>query len=397
MRSNMRGWKLRSLCNLKGKRVGVFISGGVDSAVSALMLQRSGVEVVGIHLSTWDDDNDVQTQASGRVCEATEALKYAMETSRRLGIRLERIDLAREYWNEVFIPAVEQFAGGVLNPNPDVMCNEKIKFGRKLLEHQVLKKLQLDWVATGHYAQILEKESEVKLLAARDWTKDQSWFLSTVEPGALNQVVFPIGNLSKSEVRAIAKEENLPSAFRKSSSGLCFVGKRYKNFRVFLEDYIPQKDQWSTQGDIVELDSGNSECIGKHHGLWRWAFGQKTGISSHKAYYVIKKEPSSNSVYVSSDSNHPLLFRSTLFLSKISWINPYEFRDKSEIEVLCPIEFRGKLIPCKIEFRSECRVHLSEPLKGVNPGQALVFYRQLDGYNELECLGAGIISVNSFL
>ena len=239
-------------------KVVVGISGGVDSSVAALLLKQQGYDVVGIFMKNWDETDD------DGVCTAEEDYKDAVAVANEIGIDYYSINFEKEYYDRVFTYFLDEYKKG-RTPNPDIMCNKEIKF-KAFLDFAI--KLGADYVATGHYARIERGDDGVKLLRGLDNNKDQTYFLSQLTQDQIKNVMFPVGELQKKEVREIAKKYNLATADKKDSTGICFIGER--NFNEFLSHYLPAK-----QGNIVDVD-GN--IMGKHNGLMYHTIGQRRGL-----------------------------------------------------------------------------------------------------------------------
>eukprot|EP00475_Leptophrys_vorax_P036551 TRINITY_DN6195_c0_g1_i1.p2 TRINITY_DN6195_c0_g1~~TRINITY_DN6195_c0_g1_i1.p2 ORF type:complete len:428 (+),score=107.04 TRINITY_DN6195_c0_g1_i1:1528-2811(+) len=363
-------------------RVAVGLSGGVDSAVAALVLKRAGFDVIGVHMSNWNDEDDSLSDAY-RTCEGADALKYAKLNALKLDIPLHRVSFEQEYWNEVFAPSLEAFKSGLCTPNPDTLCNNVIKFDHFV--RYVREKFEVDWVATGHYARLQsEGGGSVRLLRGVDHHKDQSYFLSTVERHKLaNNILFPLGTMMKDQVRQIAKEEDLPSATRRSSAGLCFVGKKKKHFVQFLADYMPQS---SEKGPLIDWATGN--VIGEHAGLWTMTIGQRARVGGLDCpRYVICKDVGKRAIYVTGDKQDPLLFSDTILVKSFNKIGSSMIKPFSSVMVKTHHP-SDSLVEAKVsplaggDFLVRCK-HIVE---AVSPGQVLAMY-QGD-----ECLGGGIMT-----
>ena len=276
-------------------KVVVGMSGGVDSAVSAYLLDKEGYEVIGLFMKNWDSNinNDKEGITDG-ICPQEQDFKDAKSVCDYLGIPLYRVDFIKEYWDTVFTYFLEELKKG-RTPNPDIMCNKYIKFD---LFKKEAKKLGADYIATGHYAR-MEKG---RLLRGVDSNKDQTYFLSQVKPSEFKDVLFPVGGLTKPEVRQIALEAGLPVAEKKDSTGICFIGERH--YQDFISNYLKGKE-----GDIVDIDT--LEIIGKHKGLMNYTIGQRrnVGLSGDaKRHYVCGKNVEKNILYVAfGDDNKYLI------------------------------------------------------------------------------------------
>lgn len=358
----------------RGQRVAVAISGGVDSAVAAWMLKEKGFDVIGVHMTNWNDEE------SGGGCQAQEALKNARLTCDALGIELRRVSFVEEYWNEVFSEMLEDYQSGMLTPNPDVLCNAKIKFSH-LISH-VRDRLGILWLATGHYARLDSQTNN--LFRGLDYQRDQSYFLSMVPRAQFQNVLFPLGELTKDQVRQIATQANLPSSNHKSSVGLCFVGRKSRKFSNFLQNYVAKSSQ--EPGPILDL-SGN--VLGEHQGLYSLTIGQRARIGGLATpSYVVSKQKDSNSIFVVTDPTHPALFCDS-FLVDTRYLN----LSLDEFDARCQSVFRGNLIPCRVYQDSTSKnlltVQLKSPacMRATAAGQVLALF----GNDSDICFGAGKI------
>ena len=266
-------------------KVVVGMSGGVDSAVSAYLLKKQGYEVVGLFMKNWDSNinNDPEGITEG-VCPQELDYRDAKNVCDELCIPLYRVDFIKEYWDDVFGYFLDELKKG-RTPNPDIMCNKYIKFAKFKEE---AKKLGADKIATGHYARIEGN----RLLRGIDNNKDQTYFLSQVSQEQLKDVLFPIGHLTKPEVRKIAEEANLPVAKKKDSTGICFIGERH--YQQFVSNYLKGK-----KGDIIDVETGKK--VGEHNGLMNYTIGQRRNVGlsgDEKRHYVCGKDSEKNVLYV---------------------------------------------------------------------------------------------------
>ncbi|MFZ3322327.1 MAG: tRNA 2-thiouridine(34) synthase MnmA [Usitatibacter sp.] len=354
-------------------KIVVGISGGVDSAVAALLLKRAGHDVVGLFMKNWEDDDDDE------YCSTREDLVDAVSAAEKIGIDIEAVNFAAEYRERVFASFLTEYKAG-RTPNPDVLCNAEIKF-KAFLDHAM--KLGAERIATGHYARIEEREGSFVLLKGSDPAKDQSYFLHRLAQGQLARTLFPVGHLLKSDVRRIAREAGLPNHAKRDSTGICFIGER--PFREFLSRYIPRDP-----GPIV-TDGGRR--IGEHQGLMFYTIGQRQGLgiggrrdAGNDPWYVAGKELASNTLMVVQGHDHPLLLRARLNAADPSWVSG-----------AAPAS--GEALGAKTRYRqadSACAVGASgtagfelefaTPQWAVTPGQSAVLYRGET------CLGGGIIA-----
>ncbi len=345
------------------------MSGGVDSAVAALLLRRAGHDVHGLYMSNWDDDD--------AHCTDAQDFQDARAVAAELGIPLHRVSFADEYRARVFDYFLTEYRAG-RTPNPDVLCNREIKFGVCLGYAQRLGARRF---ATGHYARLRQTARGPELLKARDAGKDQSYFLHAVERAHFERVLFPLGELTKAEVRDIAREAGLPVFDKPDSTGICFIGER--PFREFLSRYIP-----AAPGDIV-TESG--EVIGRHRGLAFYTLGQRGGLEiggraghDEQAWYVAAKDLPRNRLVAVQGHDHPMLVSRALATGPCNWlVRPAVPEFDSQIKV----RYRQADQHCRasIDGAGALRVRFDEPQRAVTPGQFAVLY---DG--DL-CLGGGVI------
>src|SRR5512141_1895374 len=291
-------------------KIVVGLSGGVDSAVAALLLKREGHDVLGVFMKNWEDDDDDE------YCSTREDLIDAVSAAERIGIGIEAVNFAAEYKERVFASFLAEYRAG-RTPNPDVLCNAEIKF-RAFLDHA--RTLGAEKIATGHYARVEERDGRFVLLKGLDPGKDQSYFLHRLNQAQLARTLFPVGHLHKSEVRRIAREAGLANHAKRDSTGICFIGER--PFREFLNRYLPR-----TPG-AVRTPEGR--VIGEHVGLAFYTIGQRKGIgiggvkgggADGEAWYVAGKDMARNELIVVRGHDHPLLQRDRLRAADLSWIS----------------------------------------------------------------------------
>lgn len=357
-----------SLSNLKGKRIILGLSGGVDSAVAAILLQEQGAEVQALHMTNWEDEDGY--------CTAADDLQDAREICDQLGITLHHVNFAREYREQVFTNFLAEYRAG-RTPNPDVLCNREIKFGTFL---KYAKRLGGEVIATGHYARTATDKGVTHLLKAKDLSKDQSYFLHAVSAEALAETVFPLGELLKSEVRRLAKDHALKVHGKKDSTGICFIGER--PFREFLSTYIPANP------GAIKTPEGRT--VGEHHGLMYYTLGQRQGLgiggrrdSGDEPWYVVAKDLAAN-VLIVVQGEHPLRYNTGLEASEASWINE---PPSGVLSCAAKIRYRQRDQACRVNSHGDGRltVVFEEPQTAVAPGQYVVFY---DGDR---CLGGAVI------
>jgi tRNA-specific 2-thiouridylase len=351
-------------------RVVVGLSGGVDSSVAALLLQRAGVPLAGMFMQNWEE-------TGGGPCQADEDRREAVATCARLGIVLHLRNFAAEYRERVFAHFLEEYRRG-RTPNPDVLCNREIKF-RTFLEHA--RALGADGIATGHYARLQRQDGRWRLLRARDRGKDQSYFLHALGQDALAATRFPLGDLHKAEVRQLAREAGLANHARKDSTGICFIGER--DFRAFLEGWIPARPG--------AIRSPDGRLLGEHPGTFHFTLGQRGGIglggrrgAAESPWYVVGKDAGANVLYVAQGRDNPLLLSHRLIADSPSWIAG----EAPTMPLRCAAmtRYRQEPQPCLVESDGEgCLVTFDQPQRAVTPGQSVVFY---DGE---ACLGGAVI------
>jgi tRNA-uridine 2-sulfurtransferase len=359
----------------------VGMSGGVDSAVAALLLTQSGYAVQGLFMSNWDDEDDAY-------CTAAADFQDARRTCEALKIPLHRASFAGEYRERVFAHFLREYAAG-RTPNPDVLCNREIKFGVCL---DYMHRLGARKIATGHYARLRGSGAGMRLCKAADGAKDQSYFLHGVAPAALARTLFPIGEMRKDEVRARAHAAGLPVFDKPDSTGICFIGER--PFREFLSRHL------KTAPGPIEEPQGR--VIGEHHGLALYTLGQRSGLrvggragAAEAPWYVAAKDIRRNALIVVQDHEHPLLMSDGFEVEAPHWLVPGEALEPlfaaGALECTVKTRYRQSDLDCRIERRGvdRLRVTLGRPARAVTPGQYAVFY-QGD-----VCLGGGVIAATS--
>lgn len=363
--------------NTADKTVIVGMSGGVDSSVSALLLQQQGYNVEGLFMKNWDEDDGTD------YCTAKEDLADAQAVADKIGMKLHTANFASEYWDNVFEHFLDEYKAG-RTPNPDILCNKEIKF-KAFLDYAI--HLGADYIATGHYVRNRVDTHDngaqtAVLLKGLDANKDQSYFLHAVGGEQIAKTLFPVGELEKPEVRAIAEKYDLITAGKKDSTGICFIGER--RFKDFLEQYIPAQP-----GDII-TDAG--DVIAKHNGLMFHTIGQRQGLGigglanySSDPWYVLEKDLSNNTLIVGQGKNHPLLFTDSLTTADIDWVSGHA----PAIPFTCKakVRYRQDDQDCTITSSNDGKLTVSfnQPQRAVTPGQSIVFY---DNDN---CLGGGVI------
>lgn len=376
---------------LSQEKVIVGMSGGVDSSVSAYLLQQQGYHVEGLFMKNWEEDD------TDEYCAAADDLKDAQAICNKLGIKLHTINFATEYWDNVFEYFLAEYKAG-RTPNPDIMCNKEIKF-KAFLEF-ACEDLGADYIATGHYVQRELRVSSAEssspdnaspnnelpkwhMIRGLDNNKDQSYFLYTLNEQQLARTLFPVGHIEKPEVRAIAEKAGLITYNKKDSTGICFIGER--KFKDFLSKYLPAKP------GIIE--SAEGEAIGHHDGLMYHTLGQRKGLrigglsnAGEEPWYVVEKDLLRNVLIVGQGHNHPRLFSKGLIANQLHWV------DRTELcaAITCTVKtrYRQEDVACTVTplTDGEYKIMFDEQQSSVTPGQSVVFYQ------DDVCLGGGIIN-----
>lgn len=351
-------------------RVVVGISGGVDSSVAAYILKQQGYDVVGLFMINWDADDGQ--------CTAMEDYEDVKRVCDKIGIPYFSVNYAKEYYERVFTYFLDEYKKG-RTPNPDVLCNREIKFGPFL---EKAKALGADMIATGHYAKTFQKDGKTYLAKATDLTKDQSYFLNQLSQKQLSSVIFPLADITKKEVREIAKKLELSTAEKKDSTGICFIGER--NFKKFLKQYLPAQS-----GEIRTLDE---KVVGHHDGLMYYTIGQRRGLNlggthdgNGERWFVLKKDLEKNVLYVSQGECQEL-FSNGLYATDFNWI-PEEPKE-NEFECFAKFRYRQPDQAVKVTVLEDrkIKVDFKEKQRAITEGQFVVLYDK-DGV----CYGGGII------
>ena len=355
------------------KKVICGMSGGVDSSVSAFILQQQGYQVEGLFMKNWEEDDDTD------YCTAAADLADAQAVCDKLGIKLHKINFAAEYWDNVFEHFLSEYKAG-RTPNPDILCNKEIKF-KAFLEYAA-EDLGANYIATGHYVRRRGTDDNAQLLRGLDANKDQSYFLYTLSSKQVGQSLFPVGDIEKPIVRAIAEDLGLITAKKKDSTGICFIGER--KFKDFLSRYLPAQP-----GNIRTVEG---DIIGRHDGLMYHTLGQRKGLgiggvkgASEEAWYVVEKDLVNNELIVAQGHDHSALLSTGLIAQQLHWVDRQPIREPLRCTV--KTRYRQTDVPCTIEPIDDesIKVIFDEPQIAVTPGQSAVFY--LDEV----CLGGGII------
>jgi len=358
------------------KQIIVGMSGGVDSSVSALLLQKQGHQVSGLFMKNWEDSDPDSP------CQAAIDVEDAFAVCEKLNISLDAVNFAKEYWDHVFEYFLDEYRRG-RTPNPDVLCNKEIKF-RAFLDYAIQQ--GADCIATGHYARVAKKDGRYQLLKGQDENKDQSYFLYLLNQQQLAKTVFPLGEISKPKVRQIATDAGFANHEKKDSTGICFIGEQ--RFKTFLNKYLP-----ACKGEIHSIDN---ELLGTHDGLMFHTIGQRKGLGiggrqndNGEPWYVVGKDLSQNILIVAQGHNHPTLFSSDLIAGQIHWISghPPEQLLQSSFACHARIRYRQEDQACTLTLDNDNRIraHFEQAQRAVTPGQSIVLY---DGD---VCLGGAII------
>lgn len=353
------------------KKVVIGMSGGVDSSVAAILLKEQGYDVIGLFMRNWDSsvNNDYlgNPDLNSDICPQEKDYNDAIKVCEKIGIPLHRVDFVKEYWDYVFTYFLDELKKG-RTPNPDIMCNKYIKFDYFIKE---AKKLGADYIATGHYA----KMENGYLCRSKDTNKDQTYFLSQLSKEQLQNVIFPLGDITKDKVREIAKKYDLVTASKKDSTGICFIGER--NFKEFLKNYLPNQ-----KGKIVNIET--NEVLGEHIGLMYYTIGQRRGLDiggNNERLFVVGKDLNKNILYVALGEDNEYLYSNSCIIDNINF--NCEIRPKT---CTAKFRYRAKDYPVELEYLDNQEILVKyDNIKSVTPGQACVLY---DGN---KCIGGGII------
>lgn len=356
---------------MQKKTVVVGMSGGVDSSVSAYLLKEEGYDVKGLFMQNWQSE-------PGEICTSEIDFKDASAVCDKLDIPLHRANFSDEYWERVFTNFLSEHEKG-RTPNPDILCNREIKF-KSFLDYAF--NIGADFIATGHYAKIIAKNNNKFLARAKDSFKDQTYFLHEVSENEFDRCIFPLADLTKDEVREMALKQNLITADKKDSVGICFVGER--NLKDFLNRFLS-----FSKGDIKD-ENGN--IVGEHQGSILYTEGQRQGLqiggvkgADELPWYVYKKDIKNNVIHVCQGVDNELLMNSGLFVEKINWINDIEYN--LPMNCLVQVRHQHKPVECYLESNNEkIMVTFKDKIRAIAPGQSAVLYD-----NDI-CLGGGIIN-----
>ncbi len=346
----------------------VGMSGGVDSSVAAHLLIEQGYKVVGMFMKNWEEDDTQE------YCAAAADLKDASKVCERLSIDLHEVNFAHEYWDNVFEHFLSEYAAG-RTPNPDILCNKEIKFKEFLLQAETLG---AHYIATGHYAARGSSGSESVLLKGLDTNKDQSYFLYTLQQHQLNKSLFPLGELEKTEVRAIAESQGFVTHNKKDSTGICFIGER--RFKDFLSTYLKPNP-----GNMV---NPNNKIVGTHDGLMYYTLGQRHGLNiggPGEAWYVAAKDIAANELLVVQGHDHPAMLTRTVNAKTLDWVSSVPPRTGDQVNAKTRYRQSDQTAIIKDIDNDKVTLEFDKPQRAVTPGQALVIYQ------ERQCLGGGTI------
>lgn len=359
---------------LKGKNVVVGVSGGVDSSLSAAILKEHGMKVTALFMKNWEEDD------TDSYCSAAVDREDAQKVCDTLGIELKTINFAAEYWDNVFEIFLKEYRAG-RTPNPDILCNKEIKF-KAFMDYACID-LHADFIATGHYCRRSFNKGPVHLMRGLDRNKDQSYFLHAIDGRVLDRVLFPVGDLEKPMVRAMAASRGLATASKKDSTGICFIGE--KRFHEFLSHYLPAKS-----GPIKTPDG---TIVGQHDGLMYATIGQRKGLNiggrsgdddNGQPWYVVDKDIPNNTLIVVQGKDNPLIYAQGLKATNETWIINCP---TLPFKCTCKIRYRQPDVPCTImRDGNDLEVHFDVPTAAVAPGQSVVFYKDQD------CLGGAVIA-----
>ncbi len=340
------------------ERVVVGMSGGVDSSVSALLLKEQGYDVIGVFMKNWEEKDDAG------VCTAESDWNDVRAVCDDIGIPYYSVNFAKEYWDRVFSYFLKEYKAG-RTPNPDVLCNREIKF-RAFLDFAM--KLGASRMATGHFVRTNEAG---ELLKGVDPNKDQSYFLYMLKTWQLKKSIFPVGGMTKAEVRDYARQKGLPVSEKKDSTGVCFIGER--NFKQFLQEFLPAQP-----GDMV---APNGEVVGRHDGLMYYTLGQRRGLGiggcgDGRSWFVIGKDLEKNRLLVAQGEDHPMLYATRALGTEITWIGEPPAVEGETVACTAKFRYRQSDQPVEISWQGdEMKIHALERQRAITPGQSCVLYQ----------------------
>ena len=351
------------------ERIVIGMSGGVDSSVAALLLKEQGYDVVGVFMKNWEEEDD------NGVCTAETDWADVREVCDKIGIPYYSVNFAKEYWDRVFSYFLKEYRAG-RTPNPDVLCNREIKF-RAFLDFAMT--LGASRMATGHFVQT---DGEGRLLKGSDPNKDQSYFLYMVHAEQLRKSLFPVGGMTKAQVRQIAAAHQLPVSAKKDSTGVCFIGER--NFKKFLSEYLPAQP-----GDMIAPDG---EVVGRHDGLMYYTLGQRRGLGiggrgDGRSWFVIGKDLANNRLLVAQGEDHPMLYSTRCRAEDVTWVGEAPVREGETLRCSARFRYRQPDQPVEVTLQDgNLMIHALTPQRAVTPGQSAVLY------SGDVCLGGGIVT-----
>ncbi len=363
------------------KTVVVGLSGGVDSSVAAVILKEQGYNVIGLFMKNWDSttNNDVlgNPALEDEICPQEVDYQDAVNVAKKIGVPIFKVDFIKEYWDNVFTYFLDEYKKG-RTPNPDILCNKYIKFDAFL---EYAKKFNADYIAMGHYAQVEIINGKPTLLRGLDNNKDQTYFLSQLTEKQLEKTLFPVGNLTKQEVRELAHKYDLPTKDKKDSTGICFIGER--DFDKFLSNYLPSK-----KGNMITEDG---TIIKQHNGLMYYTIGQRKGLGiggsnkyKNTPWFVIGKDLTKNELIIGQGFHHPTLYSDSCLVDDVNLINHDTFDNKT----VYTAKFRYRQADTKVTIQhvgEKLLINFLEDVRAVTPGQAAVIYQGK------RCLGGGFI------
>lgn len=348
------------------ERIVVGMSGGVDSSVAALLLKEQGYDVIGVFMKNWEE------QDNNGVCTAESDWQDVRDVCTQIGIPYYAVNFAKEYKDRVFSYFLSEYQKG-RTPNPDVLCNREIKF-RAFLDFAM--KLGAQKMATGHFVQT---NAAGELLKGADPQKDQSYFLYMLKSWQLGRAMFPVGGMTKQDVRAIAREKGLPVSAKKDSTGVCFIGER--DFKAFLQQFLP-----ASPGDMVSVEG---ETVGRHDGLMYYTLGQRRGLGiggrgDGRSWFVVEKDLKQNRLIVAQGEDHALLYASAAIGTDVTWIG--DAPSQAAFDCTAKFRYRQKDQPVRVEkIPQGIRVTAYDPQRALTPGQSIVLYQGE------KCLGGAIL------
>lgn len=361
----------------KNKKVLLGLSGGVDSGVAAYLLKQQGYDVTCCFMRNWDSlaNQDIKGNPTIKddVCPQEVDYQDAVNVAETLGLPILRVDFIEEYWDYVFVSFIDEYKKG-RTPNPDILCNKYIKF-KAFFDYA--KELGFDYVATGHYAKVVKIEDDYLMAKALDDNKDQTYFLSQVDSKVLDEVLFPLGEYTKEEIREIALEIELSIAKKKDSTGICFIGER--DFKEFLKNYIPAKN-----GNIIDVNTGDT--LEEHEGVLYYTIGQRKGLGiggNLGPWFVVGKDVYKNELYVSNGDDSKWLFSDSCLVCDVNWFK--EVEDGTSVQAKFRYRQKDNLVKV-YKQGDDVLVTFDNLISSISPGQEAVFYN-----DEGVVLGGGVI------